>query len=188
MTRHNTRSTDIIETASRGFEWLAGWIFDHRIVVLAGVLALVTTSAVYTAGIRVDNSFEAYFDTKDPHYAAYTEFRGYFGSDEISYIMYEAPNAPEGVWSLDVMRKIADLGEAIERDVPFVKEVTSLANVEVMDPVPDGIRIHALTDEFPSSQAELLEFKRKILSREMYVDGLATLVAMGAERKSDVAG
>jgi len=174
MTRHSDRSSDIIEAASRGFEWLAGWIFDHRVLVLAACAALVTTSAVYTAGIRVDNSFEAYFDTKDPHYSAYTEFRGYFGSDEISYIMYEAPEATEGVWNLDVMRKIADLGEAIERDVPFVKEVTSLANVEVMDSVPDGIRIYALTDEFPETQAELLEFKRKILAREMYVGGLAS--------------
>ena len=52
MTRHSTRSTDIIETLSRGFEWLAGWIFDHRILVVVGVAALVTTSAVYTAGQR----------------------------------------------------------------------------------------------------------------------------------------
>lgn len=174
MTRHSDRSTDIIEATSRGFEWLAGWIFDHRTLVVAGVIALVTTSAVYTAGIRVDNSFEAYFDTEDPYYAAYTEFRGYFGSDEISYIMYEAPDAPGGVWNLDVMRRIADLGEAIERDVPFVKEVTSLANVEVMDSVPDGIRIYALTDDFPDTQAEVLEFKDKILAREMYVGGLAS--------------
>lgn len=174
MERQKTHSVDIIEASSRGFERMAGWIFDHRFIVLAACAALVTTSTVYTAGIRVDNSFEAYFDTEDPHYSAYTEFRGYFGSDEISYILYEAPGVPEGVWNLDVMRKIAELGDAIERDVPFVKEVTSLANVELMDAVPDGIRIYALTDDFPETQEALLEFKRKILGREMYVGGLAS--------------
>jgi len=174
MARKENRSTDIIDAASRGFESLAGWIFDHRLAVMAGCLALVAASAVYVVGIRVDNSFEAYFDTGDPHYVAYSEFRRDFGSDEISYILYEAPNVPEGPWDLEVMRKIAKLGEVIEREVPFVKEVTSLASVEVMDPVPDGIRIYSLTDEFPRTQAALLEFKRKILGRRMYVGGLAS--------------
>jgi predicted RND superfamily exporter protein len=174
MARNENPSTDMIEAASRGFERLAGWIFDHRMVALAGCFAVVMASAVYVAGIRVDNSFEAYFDTGDPHYVAYSEFRHDFGSDEISYILYEAPGVPEGPWNLEVMRKIAALGDAIEREVPFVKEVTSLANVEVMDPVPDGIRIYSLTDEFPETRTELLDFKRKILARRMYVGGLAS--------------
>jgi predicted RND superfamily exporter protein len=174
VTDSQTSSTDFIETVSRGFEWLAGWIFDHRLTTMGGCLALVLASAVYVAGIRVDNSFEAYFDTGDPPYVAYSEFRRDFGSDEISYLLYEAPSFPEGPWNLEVMRKIADLGDAIEREVPFVKEVTSIANVEVMDPVPDGIRIYSLTDDFPKTQAALLEFKRKILGRRMYVGGLAS--------------
>ncbi len=165
---------DYIERLSRWFERAAAVSYDHRWWVLAGCALLLAASAWLSASTRVDNSFEAYFDRGDPFYQAYLRFREDFGSDEVSYIVYEAPGRPYGIWNLDVMRKIAQLSERIENEVPFVKEVTSLANVEFLDPVPDGLAVIRLIEDFPSSQAELLEYRDKLLDKPLYVGGLVS--------------
>jgi predicted RND superfamily exporter protein len=165
---------DSIEILSEFFEWLAGWSYDHRWVVLAACLLLLGACGYLASGIRFDNSFEAYFDPDDPAYAAYLQYRDDFGSDEVSYSLYEAPGFPDGPWDLDVMRKIAHLTAALEAEVPFVDEVISLVNTEFLDPIPDGIEIHELLEDFPESQAALLEIKRKVLAKPLYVGGLAS--------------
>ena len=162
-----------IESLSELFERIGGWSFDHRWVVLAICLLLLGACAYFASQARFDNSFEAYFDTDDPAYAAYNQFREDFGSDEISYILYEAPGLPHGPFDLGVMRKIASLTEALE-EVPFVKEVTSLANVEYVEGVPDGLEIYELLEEFSGGQQELLEIREKVLAKPLYVGGLVS--------------
>jgi predicted RND superfamily exporter protein len=163
-----------IETLSRLFERIGGWSYDHRWIVLSICILLLGACALAAWGVRFDNSFEAYFDQSDPTYSAYLQFREDFGSDEISYILYEAPTLAHGPWDLEVMRKIQKLTEALEEDLPFVKEVTSLANVEFLEGIPDGIKIYDLLDEFPESQEALLEIKGRVLDKPMYVGGLAS--------------
>ncbi len=165
---------DYIERSSRFFEWLGGWSYDHRWIVVSLCTLLFGLCAYLAKDVRFDNSFEAYFDSDDPVYAAYLQYREDFGSDETSFIVYEAPDYRYGPWNIEVMAKIKSLTEALESEVPFVKEVTSLANVEFMDPVPDGIRIYELLEDFPDSQAELLAMRDKMLGKPMYVGGLLT--------------
>jgi predicted RND superfamily exporter protein len=165
---------DYIEALSRLFERIGGWSYDHRWIVLGICALLLAASGYFAATVRFDNSFEAYFDLDDPAYTAYLRFREDFGSDEVSYILYEAPGSPHGPWNLEVMRKIAQLSEALEEEVPFVDQVISLANVEFLEPMPGGIRIHDLLDEFPESQTALLEIRDKVLAKPLYVGSLAS--------------
>ncbi|MBW2421181.1 MAG: RND transporter, partial [Deltaproteobacteria bacterium] len=123
---------DFITRSNETFAAIAGWSFDHRwwVVVLA---VLMLSGSMFLAGkARVDSSFEAYFDPQDPAFLAYEKYQEDFGSDEISYILYEAPGTEHGAFDLEVMRKILQLTEAIEDEVPFIYEVTSLANAELM--------------------------------------------------------
>jgi predicted RND superfamily exporter protein len=165
---------DYIERLNRRFERLAGWSSAHPRTLLGLCLLLLAGAAVLAAGVRFDNSFEAYFDRDDPAYVAYLQYRQDFGSDEVSYILYEAPGIAHGPWSLEVMRKIARLTAALEDEVPFVKEVTSLVNVEYMEPIADGIQVDDLLLQFPETQEELLQIRDKFLSKPMYVGGLAS--------------
>ena len=162
-----------IEGLSELFERIGGWSFDHRRVVVGTCVLLLGACAYFASQARFDNSFEAYFDTDDPAYVAYNQFREDFGSDEISYILYEAPGLPHGPFNLEVMRKIASLTEMLE-EVPFVKEVTSLANVEYVEGVPDGLEIHDLLENFSGGQQELLEIREKVLAKPLYVGGLVS--------------
>ncbi len=165
---------DYIERLSSAFERIGSWSYDHRGTVLAaslGVLALFVLAASFA---RFDNSFENYFDTDDRVYSAYNRYRDDFGSDETSYILYEVPGKPHGPWNLEVMRRIQQLTETLEEEVPFISEVTSLANVEFMEPVDGGLEIFELLEDFPDDQAALLEIRDKVLLKPLYVGGLVS--------------
>jgi predicted RND superfamily exporter protein len=163
-----------IERLSLFFERLGLWSYDHRWIVLAACLAVLAVFLHFASKTRIDNSFENYFDRDDRAYAAYNQYREDFGSDETSYILYEAPAHPHGPWNVEVMRKIQRLTEALEQEVPFVDEVTSLANVEFMEPVDGGLEIFELLEEFPEDQAALLEIRSKVLAKPIYVGGLVS--------------
>jgi predicted RND superfamily exporter protein len=163
-----------VESPSAHFGRIGAWSFDQRWIVPVSCLLLLAGSAFLASRARFDNSFQAYFDTADPTYGDYLQYRDDSGSDEISYILYEAPDRPHGPFDLALMRKIQSLTEALEDEVPFVEEVTSLANVEYVEGVPDGIEIYDLLEEFPESQAALLEIRDKVLSKPLYVGGLVS--------------
>jgi hypothetical protein len=165
---------DFITRSNEVFGAIAGWSFDHRWWVVALALLLLGGSLVLASGAQVDGSYEAYFDPRDPAYLAYEQFRDDFGSDEISYVLYEAPGAAHGAFDIEVMRKIAQLTEALEDEVPFVYEVTSLANAELMVGVDDGIEIRALRDDFPQSQQELLALRERYLAKPLLVGGIVS--------------
>jgi predicted RND superfamily exporter protein len=165
---------DFVETLNETFASIAGWCFDHRwwvvllsAIGLAGSLALASTA-------RIDNSMEAYFDEADESFAAYDQYREDFGSDEVAYILYEAPGFEHGPWNLEVMRKIDALTTVLEDEVPFVYEAQSLANAELIRGTADGIDIDEIRDDFPETQAELLALREAYLAKPMLVGGIVS--------------
>lgn len=172
LARRMNPDRDIVSRLNERFAAAAGWAFDHRWFVVAASLVLVVVAGWLAGTARIDNSYEAYFDPTDRTYAAYEEYRYDFGSDEISYLLYAAPGFEHGPWNLEVMRKIADLTAALGDEVPFVYEVTSLANAELIRGVPDGIEIAKLRDEFPETQQEMLAVRDEYLAKPMLVGGI----------------
>ena len=174
MSRAGQGRRDFVAALNRFFAGLGEWCFDHRALVLVLSAAFVVGTVWLAGRARIDNSFDNFFDKTDPAYQAYLQYRQDFGSDEIAYLMYEAPGREHGVFDLEVMRKIARLTRALEDEVPFVYEVTSLANAEIVEGVPDGIVIHDLFDSEPDSQAEVLAARDLVLSKPMYVGGIVS--------------
>ena len=166
------RITELVSRLSRTFGSLAGWSFDHRWWVVLFSIAFVTGSLALASNVRIDSSFASFFDPMDPTYRTYETFREDFGSDEISYILYEAPEAEFGPWNLEIMRKIVDLTEALEDEVPFAYEVLSISNAELMVGNEDGVEIRQLRDVFPESQEGLLQLRSSYLEKPMMVGGI----------------
>jgi predicted RND superfamily exporter protein len=168
----NGTRKDAMSGLGRLFEAVGAWSYDHRWVVIVASFAVWALAGFLAAGARIDNSVAAFFDTDDPTYGAYLQYREDFESDEIGYIVYRAP---EGAWNLDVMRKVEQLTRALEDEVPFVKEVTSLSNAEFMEGAPpDDILVYDLLAEFPRSQAELFVIRDKVMKKPLYVGGLVS--------------
>lgn len=162
----------LIGGLNRSFADLAGWSFDHRWVVVAFSIALLAGCVVLAGQARVDSSYESYFDPADPIFLAYEKYRDDFGSDEVSYILYAAPGIEHGPWNLDVMRRMVELTTALEDEVPFIYQVKTLANAELTEGVADGIEISEIADDFPETQAQLLDLRDRFLAKPMYVGGI----------------
>ena len=165
--------TKLIDRLERRFEAIADWSIRHRWHIALMTLLLLSTGGWFAGKVRVDNSLSTFFFKADPAYIAYTRYLDDFVSDEVVYIMYNAPGTEHGPFDLAVMQTIADLTEALEQEVPFLREATSLANVEFVRPSgEDNIEVDELLIEFPETQQELLKSKRLIFSKPFYIDYL----------------
>jgi predicted RND superfamily exporter protein len=168
----NRIQKDAMSGLGKLFEAIGGWSYDHRWIVIVGCFAVWGLAGYLASGARVDNSVAAFFDTDDPTYGAYLQYREDFESDEIGYIVYRAEG---GAWDLAAMRQIEQLTRALEDEVPFVKEVTSLANVEFMEGAPpDDILVYNLLAEFPETQEQLFVIRDKVMKKPLYVGGLVS--------------
>ncbi len=164
----------LVEALNARFARIAGFSYDHRWWVVATCVALLAGAMTLAGQVRIDNSYEAYFDPGDPAFLAYERYRDDFGSDEVSYILYEAPDHEHGPWNLEIMRRVDELTRALEDEVPFIYEVKSLTNAELTIGVPDGIEISKLSDGLPATQQELLDLRAQYLSKPMLVGGIAS--------------
>ncbi len=168
----NSRS-GLMEKLNRLFEKIGAWSYDHRWILLGIYFTVLAVCVYFAKDVRFDNSFEAFFDRDDPVYKCFLEFRDNFGSDEIAYILYEAPEKEDGVWDLDVMRSIEKISKEIEDRAPFVKRVLSLSNAEFIEGRPGELIIHDILKDFPENRKEMLKIRDKVLAKPLYVNGLA---------------
>jgi predicted RND superfamily exporter protein len=172
MRANEPKPAHSFERLDHFFGKLAGFSFDHRWWMVALSILLLLGCLALASKARINNGFESFFDANDTTYLTYDEFREDFGSDEISYILYEAPNHEFGPFNIEIMQRIIELTEALEEEVPFVYQVRSLANVELMIGNDDGIEILELQDLFPLSQEELIDLRPAYLGKEMLVGGI----------------
>jgi predicted RND superfamily exporter protein len=163
---------NLIQRMNIGFASLAGWCFDYRWGV-ATLCLLIFFGAGHLAGqIEIDASYESYFFEGDTTYQAYEAYREDFGSDEVSYIGYELPGVEHGPWNVAAMEALIHLTEALEDEVPFIYDVKSLANAELTIGTEDGIEVSKIKDDWPLTQAELLERREAYLKKPMLVGGI----------------
>lgn len=167
-----TDHTEKLGAIDRFFGRVGLWMYGHRLLVFAVVLALLAAAIFFASRIRTDNSFDAFFDASDPSYAAYLRYQEDFGSDEIAYILYRVPGSANGPFDLAAMRKIERLTRALEDEVPFLREVTSLSNVEFMQAEGDFLEITELGEDMPEDQQELSLHGTAMKRKPIYTDAL----------------
>lgn len=174
MTAQNNRAKDsnYITWLSERFARIGVWCYDHRWLVLGSVVLLMVVSLWLASTLRIDSGFESYFDRDDEAYRAYLKFREDFGSDENIFLLYEVPDREHGVFDAEVMQTIHQLSKTLAKEVPFVKEVTSLTNAEITEGVADGMEITSWERDYAHDQAGALLLKEKIRQKPMYMGGL----------------
>ncbi|MGE4609692.1 MAG: RND transporter, partial [Myxococcota bacterium] len=172
MVESEGQAYGLLERLNGRFAALAGWCFDRRLLVSGFCLALFAGSILVASRIETDASYEAYFDEGDTTYLAYEAYRDDFGSDEVAYIGFDLPGVEHGPWNVDAMEALVSLTEALEDEVPFVYEVTTLANAELTVGTEDGIEISKIRDKMPLTQSELLELRDVYLGKPMLVGGI----------------
>ncbi|MEX1668264.1 RND family transporter [Zhongshania guokunii] len=161
-----------VDKVDQLFGHLAEWAVNHRAIVLLLSLLFLSAGLYFASMVKSDNSLDAYFDKSDPAYIAYSEYLDEFLSDEVTYIVYKVPERTHGPFNIDAMRQVAQLSQAFADEVPYVRDVISLPTVEFIRADGDSISVDELMLDFPESQSELLELRKEVLNRPLYVNYL----------------
>ncbi len=114
--------------------------------------------------LRVDNSDESFLHTSDPERVRYDEFRERFGRDDRLVLVVHPP----AVFELAFLEKLRALHREIEREVPYVAEVTSLINARHTRGEGDELIVEDLMEDWPDDEAELETLRRRALSNPLY--------------------
>jgi len=178
VTSHQTppprRFDGLQSLLDRLFPAIAVWCSRHPWIVLGGMLVLLVIGLYGASRVQMDNSLDSYFDEKDASYRNYKSYIQEFSSDEVIYLLYSAPGRTNGPFDLSVMKQIDQLTRAIEEEVPFVRKVTSLTNVEFIESSGDLVEIHPLMDELPQTQEQLLRLRDIAVSKPLYVGSIVS--------------
>lgn len=172
-----------------GFAGFAAWIARHPVwtlVMVALVLAAVFSQVRY---IRYDTSTESFFRKNDPALVSYDHFRELFGRDE--FIM--AAVTPPNVFDAAFLAKLRDFTHALQTQVPYVKEVTSLINARNTRGEGDRLVVEDLVKHIPRTPQAMAALKRRVLNSELYPnlfisrDGRFTAVLIETDAFADTA-
>lgn len=164
--------TSFIDKLDRQFATIAARSIQYRIWIIALAIGMLIIGSYFMTKLRFDGSLEGFFADSDPVYSAYQDYLEDFLSDEITYILYRVPDKEHGPFDIDAMRTIGALTQALEDEVPFIRQATSLTNVEFIFAEGDDLTIDELMLDFPETQAELLAIKEKVMAKPIYVDYL----------------
>ena len=150
------------------FARLAEGILRFRWLLLLLVFLLTIFAFYEMRTIRMDNSNEAFFVEGDQTLATYHRFHDTFGNDEFVYILFET----EDFFQPETVKLISALATDLEENVPYVKDVKFIGNVEYIEGVEGGIEIYDLMEEFPRTLQQMEIIRKKALAEPLYLDNL----------------
>lgn len=155
------------------------WIF----IILIIVFLLVGYTGMQ--GLVTDSSNESFLPENDETVVRNDRFKEIFGNEEFVFIFIEA----EDVFDHGVLTYIRTLSEDLDKNLPFVKEVVSLTDIEYVETSGDDLKIDELIGEnIPVDEKTLRQIEQKVMSKKIYVDriisgdGKKTGIAVSFER------
>ncbi len=117
---------------------------------------LVFAIAMGTAvpSIQVDNSVEAFLHADDPDLIHYNEFRDQFGRDDVTVIAIRPPE----IFDLAFLTKLRSMHKDLEREVPYLDDLTSLINARATYGRGNELIVEDLLATWPRTPADLAAF------------------------------
>lgn len=107
-------------------------------VSVAAVLVVIAALGYGVGGLRLNASYDAYFDTNDPLLAVNNNLAEKYAGDESVIIILESLERDMLVPS---HYAVIDRIRAAERALPFIKDVSSIADFVDLDPKSDPFKI-----------------------------------------------
>ncbi len=150
------------------FAKLAEFTLAWRWPLVVAVLLLTAFFFYEMRSLKTDNSNEAFFVEEDKTRVTYNKFKDTFGNDEFVYILIET----EDFFDPERVKLIGRLANDLEENVPYLKDMTFLGNVEYVEGVEDGIEIYDLMEEFPESLEQMEIVRKKAMAESLYLDNL----------------
>lgn len=143
---------------------IAAWSFRHRWLALLLVTAVALSLVSQLPKLTVDTSNESFFRPDDRVLMEYNRFRDQFGKDEYIVIALSHPN----IFSIPFLEKLQGLHRGLEREVPYLDEVTSLVNIRNTRGEEDEVVVEDFLKKWPKDQTDLDTLRRRAAGNSLY--------------------
>jgi len=146
------------------FESFANYVCRNKMWII--ILTLVTAAGMIyqVPNLKFNGSIEGFLKVGDPDLQAYNEFRHQFGEDGQVIIAIHSPN----IFSLHFLKKLKALHEDLEKEVPFMEEITSMVNARNVRGSEGVFIVENLLAEWPQDEKALDALKQRVLSNQIY--------------------
>lgn len=156
----------------RAFYRWGAFVVRHRFVAFVLPVLLTCYLASWLPLLALDNSTEAMLRKDDPTAIRYSEFRDLFDRDDRIIIALN----PKEVFSPAFLKKLREFHLALERELPYVEDVTSLFNARWTygegDQLFVGDLLDGWLDRWPEEAPDLANLRSRVLANPLYVDNL----------------
>ena len=178
---------NLIKINSR-FKKFGQFILQYRWPILIVFLGLLVFSALGLKGLELDSSNDVWYFDDDPVILTEKKFEKIFGNSDIVAVHITTND----VVQKDVLVKIQDLSETIEKALPFTDDVISITNLEYIKGTEFGIEIGELIpDSIPAGQQELENLRQQALAKHsinnrlLSADGTETFIIVDLKETPD---
>jgi len=148
----------------RWFETMAAFFYTHRVKTLLAIHFVAGGTAWHLPDIKIDVSTEGFLHEEDPFLMDYNAFRDQFGRDELILVGVRSDN----IFSLPFLRRLKELHEAIEDNVPYIEDITSLVNARNTRGEGDRLIVEDLLEEWPANRKDLAILKKRVFANPLY--------------------
>jgi len=177
-------SSEYPSRISTFFPQLAEWMLRFKWVLLVFLTALTVFAFTQMQNLRFDNSNEVWFVEGDRSLELLDKFRNVFGNDDFVVLLFEFDNFFEA----ENIRLLDRLADTLEQEVPYLKDMTWLGNVEYIEGTEDSITIYDLLETIPEDPEEMAKVREKALNDPTYInrfisrDGRAATIILEMEK------
>ena len=149
-------------------ETLGCWVYDRpwKSLSLVGLLLIISLS--FIPGTRIDVTTQGNFQKSDEVMQKYVEFRQQFGSDSAVVIAIH----PHEIFDPVFLSKLRDLHTELEKEVPYLDEVTSLMNIAAIRAENNQLIIENLFENWPETDEDLKCIKDYVFNHSDYADNI----------------
>jgi len=141
-------------------------ISDHKYLVLVAMIVLLAAMIVNVPKITLDTTTEGFLRDDDPVRVLYDTFQDQFGHDEKIVVAIKS----DGIFELENLNKLKALHDALQNEVPYLNDITSLINARNTIGDEDSLLVEDLFEVFPQTQEALDAKKQVALTNPMYKD------------------
>ncbi len=156
--------TEIRKSIERQFENLGRFIFRRRFLVILATAIWVGALASQLPKLTMDTSNEGFLHEKDPVLRTYDTFRDLFGRDEMILVAVRSDN----IFTRNFLLKLKALHEDLEREVPYLDDVTSLINARDIRGEGEEFIVEDLLEDWPTKPKDLSRVRERAISNPMY--------------------
>ena len=165
------------------FVSLSRWIYQNPLKSLISVFLFVGLLVHQVPSITIDASAESILYKNDPSLIEYNRFRDQFGRAELIIIAIQSPE----VFNTDFFNRLKSFHKELEKQVPYLLEVTSLINARHTYGNEDELIVEDLFAGWPEKFIDFVELEQQVLTNPFYMnhliskDGRVTAVVIETE-------